>query len=231
MVKLSVVIPVYNEEKTVKIVLDKIKRLKLKNVRKELVIVDNASTDNTPNILRRYKGKDVKIIRHEKNLGKGTSVRTGIKHSTGDIILIQDADLEYNPEEYPKLLKPIFENNAKVVYGSRTIGRKRASYAKLVYYLGGLSLTMIPGILYGIKVSDACCGYKVFRSEVIKPIKLKCKQFEFDCEVTAKILKRGIKIYEIPVSYSPRSRKEGKKIKFSDWLRSVYVLLKYRFID
>lgn len=231
MLKLSILIPVCNEEKTIGLILDKVKSIKLKNITKEIIVVDNASTDRTFEILKKYSRKGVKIIRHNKNMGKGTSIRTALKHATGDIILIQDADLEYDPKDYPALIKPILEGKTKVVYGSRLLDSNNVKYAKFVYYLGGVSLTKIFSFLYGKNVSDACCGYKVFRSDVVKSIKLKCKEFEFDCEVTAKILKKGIRIYDVPISYTPRSREEGKKIKFGDWLKSVYVMLKYRIVN
>ena len=161
-------------------------------------------------------------------MGKGTSIRTALSHATGDIILVQDADLEYDPKDYPKLIKPIIEHKAKVVYGSRLLGRDN-KYTRFAYYVGGVSLTKFFSLLYQKNVSDVCCGYKVFSSDVIKNIRLECKEFEFDCEVTAKISKKGIRVCNIPISYIPRSREEGKKINFNDWMKSVYVMLKYRF--
>ena len=230
MAKLSILIPAYNEEKTIALILEKVKGIKLRGIVKEIIVVDNASTDKTFDILRKYAGKGIRVIRHKKNMGKGTSIRTALSHATGDIILVQDADLEYDPKDYPRLIKPILEGKARVVYGSRLLGRN-VRYARLMYYLGGLSLSKIFKLLYGNDVSDVCCGYKVFSSDVIKGINLKCREFEFDCEVTAKISKKGIKVYNIPISYAPRSRKEGKKINFKDWLKSVYVMLKYRIMD
>ncbi|MDP3765449.1 MAG: glycosyltransferase family 2 protein [Nanoarchaeota archaeon] len=231
MKKLSIIIPVYNEEKTISEIIRRVKNARLKGIEKEIVIVDDASTDGTKEILNGIKDNSIKIIYHKKNMGKGFAIRTALNYATGNIILIQDADLEYNPEEYPKLLEPIIEGKATVVYGSRQLGKKHSKYARLAYYIAGLSLTALSNILYGINITDEPCGYKVFSSDVIKGINLKCKRFEFCPEITAKISKKGIKIYEVPSSYSPRSRKEGKKIKFSDWLEAVYTLVKYRFVD
>lgn len=229
MTKLSILIPVYNEEKTIGIILDKIKKVDIGNVQKEIIIVDDTSTDGTGEFLDKLKDKRIKIIHHQHNMGKGSAIRTALNYCTGDIILIQDADLEYDPKDYPHLIKPIIEGKVKVVYGSRVLGIKQRKYDKLVYYLGGLSLTMITNLLYGTNLSDEPCGYKIFDSSVIKNIDLKCKRFEFCPEVTAKIAKKGIKIYDMPASYNPRSRNEGKKINFRDWLEAVYVLVKYRF--
>ena len=231
MTKLSVIIPVYNEEKTINLIINKIKKVSLKNVEVEIIAVDDASTDGTKEFLKKIKDRAIKIVFHKKNMGKGSAIRTALNYCTGDIILIQDADTEYDPKDYPKLIKPILEGKTKVVYGSRVLCRKHLKYNKFVYYLGGLSLTIITNLLYGTNLSDEPCGYKVFHSSVIKNINLKCKRFEFCPEITAKIAKKGIKIYDIPASYNPRSRKEGKKIKFRDWLEAVYVLLKYRFFN
>ncbi len=231
MKKLSIIIPGYNEEKTISEIIRRVKNVKLKGIAKEIVIVDDASTDNTKEILGSIKDNSVKIIHHKKNMGKGSAIRTALNYVTGDIVLIQDADLEYNPEEYPKLLEPIMEGKAKVVYGSRQLGKKHPRYARLAYYIAGLSLTALSNILYGVNLTDEPCGYKVFSSDVIKGVNLRCKRFEFCPEITAKISKKGIRIYEVPSSYNPRSRKEGKKIKFSDWLEAVYTLIKYKFIN
>ncbi len=230
MKKLSIIVPVYNEERTLKTILEKIKKTRLKNVKKEIIIVDDASTDGTKKILENIKDKSIKIIRHKKNMGKGYAIRTALNSITGDIILIQDADLEYDPNDYAKLIKPIIEKKVDVVYGSRILNQK-SKYSRFAYYAAGRSLTVITNLLYGINITDEPCGYKAFSSRIIKNIKLKCKRFEFCPEVTAKIAKKGIRIHEVPASYNPRSRKEGKKIKFSDWLEAVYTLLKYRFIN
>ena len=231
MKKLSIIVPVYNEEKNIETILGKVKKVKLRNANKEIIVVDDGSTDRTKEILKKIKDKSIKVIYHKRNMGKGCAIRTALNYVSGDIVLVQDADLEYDPKDYPNLITPIIEGKAKVVYGSRLLGREHAKYVKFAYYIAGTSLTVITNLLYGTKITDEPCGYKVFSYDVIKKLKLKCKRFEFCPEVTAKIIKKGIKIYEVPSSYNPRTRKEGKKIKFKDWLEAVYTLLKYKFVD
>ena len=232
MQKLSVIIPVYNEKSTIKIVIEKVKKVKLKGMSKEIIIVDNFSVDGTKSILKNLNDDSLKIFYHGKNMGKGTSIKTGIKNSTGDIILIQDADLEYSPADYGKLLKPIMEKKADVVYGSR-IGATRDNPKNMhkFYYIGNLFLTAMTNLLYGAKITDMATGYKVFRKEVIERINLKDSGFDFDTEITAKILRTGCRIYEVPISFVGRSFEEGKKITWIDGLKSAYYLLKYRFAD
>ncbi|MDP3766175.1 MAG: glycosyltransferase family 2 protein [Nanoarchaeota archaeon] len=232
MTKLSIIIPAYNEEKTIKTVIDKVKKVKLKNISKEIIIIDNFSEDNTRNILKALKDKSLKIFYHGRNMGKGASIKTGLKNSTGDLILIQDADLEYNPDDYGKLLKPIIENKANVVYGSR-IDATRNNPKKMykLYYIGNIFLTLMTNLLYGAKITDMATGYKVFRKEVVKGINLKANGFDFDPEITAKILKKGYKIYEVPISFVGRKFEEGKKIRWMDGIKAAYYLLKYRCVD
>ena len=232
MIKLSVIIPVYNEEKTIKRVIDKVKMVQLKNIVKELVVVDDSSTDNTKDILKELKDKSMKVFYHQKNMGKGAAIRTGIKNSTGDIIIIQDADLEYNPDQYSKLLKLITENKAKVVYGSRLEAiRKNVKNMYKLHYIGNLFLTLITNLLYGAKITDMETGYKIFRREVIKGINLNAKRFDFEPEITAKILKKGYKIHEVSINFVGRKFEEGKKITWIDGIKAVYYLVKYRFFD
>lgn len=230
MKKLSIIIPAYNEIKTIEAILRKVKKVDLGEIEKEIVIVDDASTDGTAQILKKIRNSSIKILHHSKNMGKGAAIKTGLKQATGNIILIQDADLEYDPKDYKKLIDPICEGKADVVYGSRLLGQ-RPTYSKFAYYAAGRSLTMLTNILYGANITDEPCGYKVFKADIIKSIPLKCKGFEFCPEITAKISKRQIKIFEVPTSYMPRSREEGKKIKFKDWLIAVYTLIRYRFRD
>ncbi len=227
--KLSIIIPVYNEEKNILKVIKKVKKVKLKNIKKEIIIIDDFSTDNTRRILKKIKDKSLKIFFHPKNIGKGAAIRTALKHITGDIVLIQDADLEYNPEEYPKLLEPIINGKAKVVYGKRFTKQHKPRYR--IYYLGNLVLTFITNLLYNSKIKDMETCYKVFKKDVIKNIKLNAKKFDFEPEVTSKILKKGYRIYEVPISYKSRSIKEGKKIGWEDGIEAIYYLIKYRFID
>jgi len=229
MTTLSIVIPTYNEQETIKTLLDKVNDAPLHRVKKEIIIVDDASTDNTFDIIRNIKG--VKLVRHRKNMGKGYAVRTGIKHATGDIIIIQDADLEYEPNEFYSVIKPILDGKAKVVYGSRRLKLTNKQHSAFSFYVGGVALTLIANILYpNLHITDEPTCYKAFRADVIKNINLKCRRFEFCPEVTAKIAKRNINIYEVPISYYPRSAKEGKKIKWKDGIEAVWTLLKYRFV-
>lgn len=226
--KLSIIIPVYNEKNTILEVLNKIKIVDIGNIEKEIIIVDDFSTDGTREILKYLKNSNVYY--HDKNKGKGSAIITGLQHMTGDTILIQDADLEYNPDEYTSLLKPILENKTKVVYGSRLLGQHKDMY--FMHKIGNKILSLITSILYGKKISDMETGYKVFKKEVIDGMKLNATRFDFEPEITAKILKKGYKIYEIPIDFvNPRKFSEGKKITWKDGVRGIYYLIKYRFVN
>ena len=169
------------------------------------------------------------MIFREKNKGKGTAIRTGLANVTGDIVIIQDADLEYDPNDYPKLVEPILTGKANVVYGSRILGKSRKSYWS--FYMGGRFLSFLANLLYNAKITDEPTCYKVFRADMIKNINLKCRRFEFCPEVTAKVRKKGYKIYEVPIHYEPRSLKEGKKINWKDGLEAIWTLIKYKFVE
>lgn len=228
---LSVLIPVFNEKNTISEILKKINEVDLKDLGfdKEVIIVDDGSKDGTIDILRGLEER-YKIIYHSKNQGKGAAIKTGLKEVFGDYLIIQDADLEYDPRDYRKLLETALKNNAKVVYGSRTINpRNRFSYTS--YYFGGIFLNFATNFLYGTKITDESTGYKLFKTEIIKSIPLRCQRFEFCPEVTAKVSKRGIKIYEVPINYYPRHIKEGKKIKWRDGVIALWTLIKYKFVD
>ena len=228
--KLSVIIPVYNEEKSILKVIDKVKKTKLRGIAKEIIIVDDFSSDGTRRILEKLSG--LKVFFHQKNMGKGSAIRTALKHATGDIVLIQDADLEYDPKEYGKLLKPIMESKAKVVYGTRLAAiRNNLENMYKLHYLGNMLLTLMTNLLYGTKISDMETGYKVFRKEVVDGMKLKAKRFDFEPEITSKILKRGYKITEVPIGFVGRKFNEGKKITWKDGVKALYYLIKYRFVD
>jgi len=230
--KLSIIIPAYNEEKTISELLDRVKKVKLKDITKEIIIVDDFSKDGTKKIISNLRDKNIKIFSHQKNLGKGAAIRTGLNHATGDIILIQDADLEYDPEEYGKLLKPIIEKKTKVVYGSRVEAiRKNLKNMYKLHYIGNVFLTFITNILFGAKITDMETCYKVFRKEVIKGIKLRAKRFDFEPEITAKILKKGYRIKEIPIDFKGRKFDEGKKITWKDGIKALFYLIKYRFVN
>ncbi len=222
--KLSVVIPVYNEAKTIRQILDKVDAVDV-GIEKEIVLVDDCSSDGTREILKELK--QYKVIFHEVNKGKGASVRTGIENSKGDIIIIQDADLEYDPNDYVKLLKPILNGDTKVVYGSRFLGREPTEI--LSHYIGNKLLTFITNLLYNSKITDMETCYKVFRREILNGITLKSNRFEFEPEITSKILKKGYKIMEIPINYKVRGYDEGKKITILDGVSALYYIIKYRF--
>ncbi len=228
--KLSIIIPVYNEKDTILKIIEKVNSVPLK---KEIIIVDDGSTDGTKNILKNVKAKNIdnpnlKIIFKDKNEGKGSAIRKGLKEATGDIITIQDADLEYEPIDFISLIQPIESGKTKVVYGSRILGKGQKS--SFTFYLGGRLLSFLVRMLYGKKITDEPTCYKVFKTDVIKSIPLKCKKFEFCPEITAKVIKKGYKIIELPIHYNPRSIKEGKKIRLKDGISAVWTLLKYRLV-
>lgn len=228
---LSIIIPVYNEKNTISEILKRVDAVDLTefSFRKEIIIVDDASNDGTKEILEGLENK-YKIIYQSENRGKGVAIRVGLGEVSGDYVIIQDADLEYDPNDYKKILDCALKNNAEVVYGSRRLSHEN-KYSHLSYYLGGLFLNLMTRIISGADVTDESTCYKFFKTEIIKSIPLKCEKFEFCPEVTMKIAKRGIKIYEVPISYFPRSKKEGKKIKWKDGLDALLVLIKYRFFD
>lgn len=230
--KLSIIMPVYNEKATILKIIEKVKKAKTLDFTKEIIVVDDFSKDGTREILKKIKDKRLKLIYHEKNKGKGSAIRTGLRQATGDIILIQDADLEYDPNDYEKLLKPIVENKTKVVYGSRfEVIRKNLSKMYKLHYIGNLFLTFLTNILYGVKITDMETCYKVFRKEVLNGINLKATRFDFEPEITAKLLKKGYKIHEVPINFYGRKFDEGKKITWVDGIKAVYYLVKYRIMD
>lgn len=226
--RISIIIPSYNEGPTLLNLVTKVLNVRLP-IEKEIIIVDDGSTDQTKEILKKFsKSKKIKIINHKKNLGKGSAIINGLKIATGDLVLVQDADLEYNPHDIPNLLKPFKDKNIRVVYGSRILGNNPSSH--WTFSLGGRLLTLITNVLFNTKITDEATGYKVFRKEVISKINLKSKGFEFCPEITAKVAKLNIKIHEVPISYNPRSVSE-KKIKWWDGIEAIYYLFKYRFSD
>ena len=226
--KISVIIPVYNEEKSIREIIKRVKDIKLAW---EIVIVDDCSIDGTREILKEMDGKDnIRVILKEKNEGKGSAVRAGLEAAKGEVLLIQDADLEYDPRDYPTLLKPLEEGIADVVYGSRFLGGPRR-VVMFWHMVANQLLTFITNLLYNTILSDMETGYKVFRKEVIEGMPLHAKRFDFEPEFTAKILKRKHRIFEVPISFNPRDYSEGKKIKLKDAFEAVWTLVKYRFVD
>jgi len=240
--KLSIVIPAYNEEKTIKEVIDIVKKVPLEKIDKEIIVVNDCSNDKTSEIVSRIKG--VKLYNQPKNMGKGAAVKRGFKEATGDIILIQDADMEYDPYDYQSLINPIIEKKTKVVYGSRFLAeiqkRENMSWLKRtrshvnaykLAYLGGRIITKTTNILFFSHITDEPTGYKVFDAKLLKSIKLNGNKFEWEPEITAKVLKRGYKIYEVPIKYYPRTFEEGKKINWRDGIQAIWNLIKYRIIE
>ena len=226
--KLSVIVPVYNEVQNITEIL---KRVQATGLAWEILIVDDGSTDGTRDVLKELDGKDkIRVILHEKNQGKGAAVRTGFSEAKGDIFLIQDADLEYDPRDYPAILKPIEEGIADVVYGSRFLGAARRS-TMFWHMIANKLLTLATNILYNNILTDMETGYKVFRREVLDGITLHSNSFNFEPEFTAKILKKNVRIFEVPITFNPRDYEEGKKIKLYDAFEAVWALLKYRFVD
>ncbi len=226
--KLDIVIPAYNERHTIREIL---KRVDAVGMADEIIVVDDGSTDGTRDILAELNGTgDVRVIFQEKNQGKGAAVRAGIHAATGDVILIQDADLEYDPRDYPALMKPIREGLADVVYGSRFLGGPRRP-VMFWHMVANKMLTLMTNLLYDTILTDMETGYKVFRREVVEGMKLRANRFDFEPEFTAKILKRKVRIFEVPITFNPRDYHEGKKIGLRDAFEAVWALLKYRFVD
>lgn len=230
--KLSVVIPVYNEVKTIEEVIRRVKRVEVP-LEKEIIVVDDGSTDGTRDKLEEIRMADptIKVIFHERNMGKGAALRTGFKHVTGEVVIIQDADLEYDPAEYPKLLKPILDGRADAVYGSRFLGGTTRRITSFWHHMANKFLTLLSNALMNLSLTDMETCYKVIRTDILRELKLKGNRFEIEPEITAKLAKRECRIYEVPIEYSGRTRAEGKKIKWKDGLAAIYYIIKFRLMD
>ncbi|MGE5042383.1 MAG: glycosyltransferase family 2 protein [Candidatus Levyibacteriota bacterium] len=236
--KLSIIIPAYNEEKTISEILKRVDDVDLGEIKKEVIVVDDGSKDNTLRLAQEFaKGKrTVKVIAHKKNKGKGSAVVTGMKEASGDIFIIQDADLEYNPQDIPRLITPIAKKKYRVVYGSRLrtkpvlFGKNRTPL--LIHFFGNKFLSFVTTALYGARVSDMETCYKAFEKNVLNGVRLKSRSFNFEPEITAKILKKRIKIFEIDIKTKPRGWEEGKKLNtVRDGSIALWTLLKYRFVN
>ncbi len=222
--KLSVVIPVYNEKDTIKEIYNSVKAV---NLEKEIILIDDCSSDGTREIILGLADDTTKVFIHDRNMGKGAALRTGFKNVTGDIVIIQDADLEYDPSQYPKLIKPILDGKADSVYGSRFV---TGDYRRVLFFwhmVGNKILTLLSNMLTNLDLTDMETCYKVFKREVLEKISIEENRFGFEPEITAKISKLDVRIYEIGISYSGRTYKEGKKIGWKDGLRAIYCIIKY----
>lgn len=229
--KLSIIIPVFNEAATLKEILAKVMAVDLTalDFEKELIVVDDASTDLSWEILLGMRDAFSALERHAENRGKGAAIRTGLRHVTGDFIIIQDADLEYDPDEYAKLLQPVIKGKAEVVYGSRFTGERRNMF--LHHWIGNRFLTIVTNILYDTTLSDMETCYKLFSRQALEGIVIRSDRFNFEPEITAKVLKKGIRIYETPISYTGREYNEGKKITWRDGFSALWTIIRYRFLN
>jgi len=228
--KLSIIIPVYNEQNTLAEIVEAVRNVDLP-LTKEIIIIDDASTDETRKIIGQLPSEDLIKLYHEKNQGKGAALRSGFAQATGDLILIQDADLEYSPEEYPKLLRPILNGKADVVYGSRFVGSEAHRVLYFWHMMGNRFLTLLSNMCTNLNLTDMETCYKVFRREIVRDITIQEDRFGFEPEITAKVARTGCRIYEVGISYSGRTYKEGKKIGIRDGFRALYCILKYRFFS
>ncbi len=229
MKKITVLIPVYNELNTLETILKKVEETNLCGLEKEIILIDDYSTDGTRDILKNLESK-YKVLYHDKNMGKGAALKTGFANMTGDIVIIQDADLEYEPKDYENLVKEVYEGNADIVYGSRLMGKPDDSFI-WTHLWGNRLITFVANILYGQKLTDIETCYKVFKRELLDGVDVKSHRFDFEPEITAKMLKKKAKFMELPISYSGRGHNEGKKITWKDGFGAIWALIKYRFVD
>ncbi len=228
MKKITILIPVYNEVNTLIPILEKLESIDFYGLEKEIILIDDYSTDGTKEL---YKNLNYKVLYHEKNMGKGASLRDGFKEATGDIVTIQDADLEYNPEDLLPLVKAVLDNEADVAYGSRFMNIDKSKNFMLTHFLGNKMLTIITNLLYGATLTDMETCYKVFKAEYVKHLNIKSNRFDFEPEITAKVLKQGARLKEVPITYVARGFEEGKKISWKDGFAAIFALIKFRFMN
>ncbi|MGZ4676653.1 MAG: glycosyltransferase family 2 protein [Acidimicrobiia bacterium] len=225
--KLSIIVPVFNERNTVVEIMRRMRAVDLP-IEREIVVVDDGSSDGTQQVLAQLGDSTVKVVKHGANEGKGAAIRTGLEHVTGDLVLIQDADLEYDPEDWPKLLAPVFRGKATVVYGSRFTGERRNML--YLHWLGNRMLSFVTNVLYNTTLSDMETCYKLFDRRVLEGVTIRSNRFDFEPEITAKVLRQKVRIYEVPISYTGREFEEGKKITWRDGFAALYALVKFRFV-
>jgi glycosyltransferase involved in cell wall biosynthesis len=225
--RLSVIVPVFNERNTVAEIVRRMRSVDLP-IEREIVMVDDGSDDGTRDVLTQLQDSTVRVVKHPLNRGKGAAIRTGLEHATGDVVLVQDADLEYDPEDWPKLLAPVLKGRARVVYGSRFTGERRNML--FLHWVGNRFLSLVTNVLYNSTLSDMETCYKLFERDVLDGVQLRADRFDFEPEFTAKILRRGIRIYEVPISYAGREPYEGKKITWRDGVTALWTLVKYRLV-
>ena len=225
---LSVIVPVFNERSTVAEIVRRMRSVELP-IEREIVVVDDGSDDGTGAVLTQLRDSTVRVIAHPHNRGKGAAIRTGLESATGDLVLVQDADLEYDPEDWPRLLAPVLKGRARVVYGSRFTGERRNML--FLHWVGNRFLSLVTNVLYNSTLSDMETCYKLFDRRVLDGIRLHADRFDFEPEFTAKVLRRRIRIYEVPISYAGRELSEGKKITWQDGVTALWTLVKYRFVD
>ncbi len=226
--KLSVIVPIFNERNTVVEIMRRMRAVELP-IECEFILVDDGSSDGTRQVLQQLGDSTVRVVSHPQNRGKGAAIRTGLEHVTGDLILIQDADLEYDPDDWPKLLAPIFRGKATVVYGSRFTGERRNML--FLHWIGNRMLSLTTNVLYNTTLSDMETCYKLFDRKVFDGVTIRSDRFDFEPEITAKVLRQGIRIYEVPISYTGREFHEGKKITWRDGFAALYALVKFRFVQ